>query len=163
MSNVISVRGLKKSYGANQAVASIDLTIEGGEIFALLGPNGAGKTTTVEILGGFRTRDAGDVSVLGTDPAIRGETARVWRNRIGIVLQSTSDAGDLSVRETVSHFAKYYSKPKDVAEVISVQPTSIFKIYKKESIDPEKVAALSKFFNLNLFDYYFSTYSSNCN
>lgn len=119
MSNVISVRGLKKNYGANQAVAGIDLTIEGGEIFALLGPNGAGKTTTVEILEGFRTRDAGDVSVLGTDPAIKGEAARVWRNRIGIVLQSTSDAGDLSVRETVSHFAKYYSKPKDVAEVVA--------------------------------------------
>lgn len=119
VSNVISVRGLKKSYGANQAVAGIDLTIEGGEIFALLGPNGAGKTTTVEILEGFRTRDAGDVSVLGTDPAIKGEAARVWRNRIGIVLQSTADAGDLSVRETISHFAKYYSKPKDVAEVVA--------------------------------------------
>ena len=98
MSNVISVRGLKKSYGSTQAVAGIDLTIAQGEIFALLGPNGAGKTTTVEILEGFRMRDAGDVSVLGTDPAIRGEAARVWRNRIGIVLQSTSDACDLSVQ-----------------------------------------------------------------
>lgn len=119
MSSVISVRGLEKSYESNKAVAGIDLTIEPGEIFALLGPNGAGKTTTVEILEGFRNRDRGEVTVLGVDPAIKGEAARNWRNRIGIVLQSTSDAGDLSVSETVAHFAKYYSNPRNVDEVIN--------------------------------------------
>ena len=118
MSSVINVRGLEKSYGSNQAVAGIDLTIEQGEIFALLGPNGAGKTTTVEILEGFRDRDSGEVSVLDTDPGVKGEQARKWRNRIGVVLQSTNDAGDLSVFETVSHFAKYYSNPRDADEVI---------------------------------------------
>lgn len=116
--NVISVRGLKKSYGSTQAVAGIDLSISQGEIFALLGPNGAGKTTTVEILEGFRTRDSGDVSVLETDPEIKGAAGRIWRNRIGIVLQSTSDAGDLSVQETVAHFAKYYANPRSVDDVI---------------------------------------------
>lgn len=116
--NVISVRGLKKSYGSTQAVAGIDLSIAQGEIFALLGPNGAGKTTTVEILEGFRTRDSGEVSVLDTDPSIKGTVGRIWRNRIGIVLQSTSDAGDLSVHETVAHFAKYYANPRSVDEVI---------------------------------------------
>jgi len=119
MSSVINVRGLAKSYGSNQAVAGIDLSIAQGEIFALLGPNGAGKTTTVEILEGFRNRDSGEVTVLGTDPAVKGEAGRIWRNRIGIVLQSTSDAGDLSVRDTVAHFAKYYSNPRDVDEVVS--------------------------------------------
>ena len=118
MSSVINVRGLEKSYGANKAVAGIDLRIESGEIFALLGPNGAGKTTTVEILEGFRNCDRGEISVLGVDPAVKGEAARIWRNRIGIVLQSTSDAGDLSVYETVSHFSKYYSNPRKVEEVI---------------------------------------------
>jgi ABC-2 type transport system ATP-binding protein len=118
MSSVINVRGLEKSYGSNKAVAGIDLTIQSGEIFALLGPNGAGKTTTVEILEGFRNRDRGEISVLGVDPAVKGEAARIWRNRIGIVLQSTSDAGDLSVFETVSHFSKYYSNPRNVEEVI---------------------------------------------
>jgi ABC-2 type transport system ATP-binding protein len=117
--NVISVRGLKKSYGSTQAVAGIDLTIASGEIFALLGPNGAGKTTTVEILEGFRTRDSGEISVLNTDPAVKGEAGRIWRNRIGIVLQSTSDAGDLSVQDTVAHFAKYYANPRNVDEVVS--------------------------------------------
>jgi len=119
MSSVINVRGLEKSYGSNRAIAGIDLNIEPGEIFALLGPNGAGKTTTVEILEGFRNRDSGEVTVLGVDPAIKGEAARNWRDRIGIVLQSTSDAGDLSVSETIAHFAKYYSKPRNVEEVIN--------------------------------------------
>lgn len=118
MSSVINVRGLEKSYGSNKAVAGIDLTIKSGEIFALLGPNGAGKTTTVEILEGFRNRDRGEISVLGVDPQVKGAAARIWRNRIGIVLQSTSDAGDLSVFETVSHFSKYYSNPRNVEEVI---------------------------------------------
>ncbi len=117
--SVIEVKGLKKSYGAVHAVQGLDLTIEAGEIFALLGPNGAGKTTTVEILEGFRSRDAGSVTVLGFDPQSRGHAAREWRNRIGIVLQSAADAGDLTVIETINHFSGYYSNPRNVDEVIA--------------------------------------------
>ena len=117
--NVIEVQGLHKSYADTKAVDGIDLTISKGEIFALLGPNGAGKTTTVEILEGFRKADSGSISVLGFDPATRGVQSRIWRNRIGIVLQSTADAGDSTVQETLSHFAKYYSNPRDVDEVIN--------------------------------------------
>jgi ABC-2 type transport system ATP-binding protein len=117
--NVIEVQGMHKSYADTKAVDGIDLTIAHGEIFALLGPNGAGKTTTVEILEGFRKADSGSISVLGFDPAHQGIQSRIWRNRIGIVLQSTAGAGDLSVIETLSHFAKYYSKARDVDEVIT--------------------------------------------
>ena len=120
MSTVISVSGLRKSYGSTHAVDGLDLAIEQGEIFALLGPNGAGKTTTVEILEGFRDRDAGEVKVLGFDPATKGKAGQDWRDRIGIVLQSTHDAGDLTVLESVSHFAKYYQSPKDAREVIEL-------------------------------------------
>ena len=120
MSTVISVSGLRKSYGSTHAVDGLDLTIEQGEIFALLGPNGAGKTTTVEILEGFRDRDGGEVKVLGFDPATKGRTGQIWRDRIGIVLQSTADAGDLTVYESVSHFATYYENPKDPREVIEL-------------------------------------------
>ncbi len=116
---VIEVRGLRKSYASLEAVRGIDLSITKGEIFSLLGPNGAGKTTTVEILEGFRTRDAGEVKVLGFDPATQGRASREWRNRIGIVLQSTSDAGDLTVSETISHFSGYYSNPRNPEEVIA--------------------------------------------
>jgi ABC-2 type transport system ATP-binding protein len=120
VSTVISVSGLRKSYGTNAAVAGVDLSIEQGEIFALLGPNGAGKTTTVEILEGFRDRDSGDVKVLGFDPATKGAAGQAWRDRIGIVLQSTNDAGDLTVLESVSHFARYYKSSKDPHEVIEL-------------------------------------------
>jgi ABC-2 type transport system ATP-binding protein len=120
MSKVISVAGLRKSYGSNTAVDGLNLEIEQGEIFALLGPNGAGKTTTVEILEGFRDRDSGEVRILDFDPSTKGSAGQQWRNRIGIVLQSTSDAGDLTVFESVSHFATYYENPKDPREVIEL-------------------------------------------
>lgn len=118
MKQVIEVKGLKKSYGGLVAVNGVDLSVAQGEIFALLGPNGAGKSTTVEILEGFRERDSGDVKVLDTDPAIGGIAARQWRNRIGIVLQSSNDAGDLTVTESIKHFSHYYSHPRNVEEVI---------------------------------------------
>ena len=120
----ISVRGLRKTYtskanGSKDAVAGINLDVKAGEIFAILGPNGAGKTTTVEILEGYRDRDGGEVSVLGQDPAKLGSDSWSWRNRIGIVLQSTNDSQDLSVAETVHHFANYYSNPRDPEAVIN--------------------------------------------
>lgn len=114
--SIVKVAGLTKSYGDLTAVAGIDLTINQGEIFALLGPNGAGKTTTVEILEGFRERSSGNVLVLDVDPN-DGDSA--WRNRIGIVHQSSQDAGDLSVAETIHHFAKYYLNSRDPDEVIT--------------------------------------------
>lgn len=114
--SVVTVHGLTKQYGELNAVAGVDLTINQGEIFSLLGPNGAGKTTTVEILEGFRKRSSGSVSVLGVDPS-HGDSA--WRNRLGIVHQNSQDAGDLSVAETVHHFAKYYQNPRNADEVIS--------------------------------------------
>ena len=113
---VVQVRGLTKRYGELCAVDGVDLDIQRGEIFSLLGPNGAGKTTTIEILEGFRNRDSGEVSVLGVDPAL-GDSS--WRDRLGIVHQSSHDAGDLNVKETIAHFAEYYSKPRDAEEVIT--------------------------------------------
>ena len=120
MNSAIKVDHLRKSYGSLEVVKDLSLNIEVGEIFAILGPNGAGKTTTVEILEGFRTADSGAVSVLGIDPSIKGSEALAWRNRIGIVLQSSNDTLELSPREALSHFASYYSHPRDVADVISL-------------------------------------------
>jgi ABC-2 type transport system ATP-binding protein len=117
VSVAIEVRGLRKSYGDVEAVAGIDLSVGIGEVFALLGPNGAGKTTSVEILEGYRERSAGEVSVLGHDPAKR---ERAFRRRIGIVLQSTGIDPYLTVRETVDMFATYYPKPRNVDEVLEL-------------------------------------------
>src|SRR5438876_8462532 len=111
----ISVRGLRKSYGPLQAVCGIDFDVRPGEVFGLLGPNGAGKTTTVEILEGYRKRDAGEVEVLGVDPARAGGD---WRDRIGVVLQSSAMYQTLTVAESLGLFAGYYSSPRPGAEVV---------------------------------------------
>ena len=112
----MKVRGLRKEYPEHVAVRGLDLDIERGEVFALLGPNGAGKTTTVEILEGHRRRTAGEVLVLGEDPAAAG---RRWRSRLGIVLQTATDAAELTVAESVRHFASYYPSPRDPEETIA--------------------------------------------
>ena len=113
----VDVRGLRKQYGDVTAVDGIDLGIRRGEVFGLLGPNGAGKSTTVEILQGNRGRDAGEVSVLGADPATG---TRAWRSRVGIVWQDESAPAELTVDETVRHFARYYPRPRDPEEVIGL-------------------------------------------
>ncbi|NEE16341.1 ABC transporter ATP-binding protein [Streptomyces sp. SID7499] len=113
----VDVRGLRKRYGDLTALDGIDLGIRRGEVFGLLGPNGAGKSTTVEILQGNRDRDAGEVSVLGSDPAAG---TRAWRSRVGIVWQDESAPAELTVRETVRHFARYYPRPRDPEEVIGL-------------------------------------------
>ncbi len=113
----ISVRGLRKTYGELEAVRGVDFDIAEGEVFGLLGPNGAGKTTTVEILEGYRTRDAGEVTVLGHDPQRPG---REFRERIGVVLQHSELWPTLTVRETHKVFAGYYARPRDVDKVIEL-------------------------------------------
>jgi ABC-2 type transport system ATP-binding protein len=113
----IVVEDLRKSYGEFEALRGVSFEIAAGEVFGLLGPNGAGKTTTVEILEGYRKADAGSVSVLGQDPQ---HGSRAWRERLGIVLQSSSLYPNLTVRESLELFAGYYAAPRDVAEVIAL-------------------------------------------
>jgi ABC-2 type transport system ATP-binding protein len=113
----IEVRGLRKSYGPVEAVNGIDLSVRRGEVFALLGPNGAGKTTTVEILEGYRTRDAGEVRVLGFDPA---DAHRRFREQIGIVLQSTGVDMYLTVAETIDLYRAAYPDPRPLSEIIEL-------------------------------------------
>ena len=113
----VEVRGLTKRYGSIDAIRAVDLDVRVGEVFALLGPNGAGKTTTVEVLEGFRSRTAGEVRVLGEDPASAG---REWRSRIGLVLQSSQVADEVTVAEIVGHFAAFYPRPRSTAEVLEL-------------------------------------------
>jgi ABC-2 type transport system ATP-binding protein len=113
----IDVRGLCKRYGSYEAVRELDIAVRRGEVFGLLGPNGAGKTTTVEILEGYRSRDGGEVSVLGYDPAAR---AIDLRRRIGIVLQSGGIYSHITPREALRHWAGFYPHPRSVEEVLEL-------------------------------------------
>ena len=120
---VLDVRDLRMRYGSTDVLTGVSFTARPGEVLALLGPNGAGKTTTIEILEGFRLRSAGDVSVLGMDPA-RGDER--WRARIGVVLQSWRDHSKWHVRELLGHLGSYYAayaaegirRPWDVDDLI---------------------------------------------
>ena len=116
-SAAIEVRDLRKDYGPVEAVRGVSFDVERGEVFGLLGPNGAGKTTTVEILEGYRQRSAGDVRVLGHDPA---ERDRQLQQRVGIVLQSCGFYPRVTVREAVEHFSKAYERPRDPDETIDL-------------------------------------------
>jgi ABC-2 type transport system ATP-binding protein len=114
---VVSVRGLTKSYRDFEALKGVDFELRAGEVFGLLGPNGAGKTTTIEILEGYRRRDAGEVEVLGADPEAAGLD---WRGRIGVVLQSSAMYENITVAEQLDQFAGYYEHPRPVDEVIDL-------------------------------------------
>ena len=114
--SAVIVHALRKSYGTVDAVRGVDFEIEAGETFALLGPNGAGKSTTIEILEGYRSRSGGEVRVLGIDPAY-GSTA--WKARFGIVLQTSGENANVTVKEQLTHFARFYPHSRDVDEVIA--------------------------------------------
>jgi len=114
---MISVRGLSKVYGQQSALHDINLEVAAGETVAVLGPNGAGKTTLVEILEGFRSPSGGTVRVLGADPSTR---SRAWRDRIGVLLQTTSVEPQLTVREAVRMYRDLYSRPWPVDELLDL-------------------------------------------
>jgi ABC-2 type transport system ATP-binding protein len=115
--SAIRVEELRKRYGEEEALRGISFEIEEGEVFGLLGPNGAGKTTTVEILEGYRKRDGGEVEVLGFDPQ---RSERSFRERIGVVLQSSELWSTLTPIETLRMFAGYYPRPRAVDEVLTL-------------------------------------------
>ncbi|CAN5167451.1 ABC transporter ATP-binding protein [soil metagenome] len=115
MTNAIVASDLHKSYDGVEALRGVSFEVRAGEVFGLLGPNGAGKTTTVEILEGYRTRDSGEITVLGHDPAA---APRALRERIGVVLQQSEFTPLLTVQEVHRLFAGYYEQPRDVDDVI---------------------------------------------
>ncbi len=115
MDPVVSVAGLRKSYGDRERLHGISFEVHAGEILGFLGTNGAGKTTTIEILEGYRPYNGGTVSVLGVDPA---HATRSWRQRIGLVLQECELDPVYTVRETVTLFARYFRRPTDVAATL---------------------------------------------
>jgi len=113
----VETRGLTKHYGKTVAVKDLTLTVEPGEVYGFLGPNGAGKTTTIEILEGFGERDAGEVEVLGVDPA---HATSDWRQRVGIVMQESPGEQELTVREVMELYAGLYKEPRGVDDTLAL-------------------------------------------
>jgi len=110
----IRVRKLKKAYGPVEALKGTDLDIPRGSIFGLLGPNGAGKTTLIRLLIGSSRRDAGEISVLGLDPA-----REKWdlRRMIGYMPQEPALYDDLSARENMTFFGRAH-RGRDLARQV---------------------------------------------
>jgi ABC-2 type transport system ATP-binding protein len=117
MDTAIEVRSLRMAYGSTEVLHGIDLTVRRGEVFAVLGPNGAGKTTTIEILEGFRQRTGGVARVLGEDPQKAGPE---WRERIGVVLQSSTPESELTVSETLGLYGGFYRRPIATATLLEL-------------------------------------------
>ena len=113
----IDVCDLHKHYGDNLAVDGVSFNVAEGEVYALLGHNGAGKSTAVEILEGHRTRSSGSVSVLGFDPA---KAQREFRDRIGVVLQTSGVENEFTVREVIDLYASAYRRRRTLDEVIEL-------------------------------------------
>jgi ABC-2 type transport system ATP-binding protein len=116
---VVTVKGLRKSYGSVRAIDDVSFSVDRGEVFALLGPNGAGKTTSIEILEGFVKRDQGTVDVLGVDPGDRSRQ-RWLRTQIGIVLQELAVEPYFTVRQVLERNAGFFPTPRPVDQVIEL-------------------------------------------
>ena len=114
---VVVVDGLVKHYGSRAVLDGVSLTVATGELVALLGPNGAGKTTTVEIIEGYRTPDAGQARVLGTDPAGGGPAHRA---RVGLMLQGGGIDPRAEPRETLRQYGRFHADPRDADELLDL-------------------------------------------
>ena len=111
----VSVRGLRKSYGATHAVRDVSFDVAPGEILGILGPNGSGKTTTVECLQGLRHADGGEMRVLGLDPR---HQVQQLRRRIGSQLQDSALPDRLRVNEAIRLFASVGDGTADVPSLL---------------------------------------------
>jgi lipooligosaccharide transport system ATP-binding protein len=105
---VILARGLEKSYGQVQAVRGIDFEVEAGQCVGLLGPNGAGKTTTMRMIMGLTTPSGGELTVFGVPVEM---ITRRHKARIGLVPQDNNLDPDLSVRQNLEVYGRYFSLP----------------------------------------------------
>lgn len=115
METKVRVTGLRKRYGANEALRGVDFTLQAGEIFGLLGPNGAGKTTTLECVLGLREPDAGNVEICGLDAR---RFPREVKRKLGAALQSTALQDKITPREALDLFGAFYSEPEPTLRLL---------------------------------------------
>ena len=117
--SLAELAGVKKRYGAINALDGFDLEVRPGELLAVLGPNGAGKSTAISLLLGLREPDAGTARLFGKSP-LQIEV----RRRIGVMMQEVTLAGELKVREHIELIASYYPEPLPTEEVLRLTNTT---------------------------------------
>lgn len=110
MSEALVVSDVVKRFGEKTAVDGVSFAARQGEVLALLGPNGAGKSTTLNMCEGFLAPTAGEIRVLGIDPAAQPQKVR---DRIGIMLQGGGSYAGITVREMLKLAASYNVDPHD--------------------------------------------------
>jgi lipooligosaccharide transport system ATP-binding protein len=108
---LVHARGLVKRFGGFTAVAGIGFDLQRGEAFGFLGPNGAGKSSTMRMIGCVSPPSAGELTVLGLDPVADG---REIRSRLGVVPQEDTLDSELTVRENLLIYGRYFGLPRDV-------------------------------------------------
>jgi lipooligosaccharide transport system ATP-binding protein len=103
--SLVQARGLRKRFGAFEAVRGIDIDVWAGEVFGFLGPNGAGKSSTMRMIGCVSPRSDGELQVLGMDPDTDGPRIRA---RLGVVPQQDNLDLELSVRDNLHIYGRYF-------------------------------------------------------
>ena len=134
---ILKVDSLRKNYGSLAAVDGISFAVQPGECFGLLGPNGAGKTTTIRMLYGYTPRDTGQLEVFGLDI---DKGLREIKRRIGICQQEDSLDPDLSVRDNLVGYARYFAIPRQEAERRADQLLGFFALQNRAK---DRIAVLS--------------------
>ena len=134
---ILEVDALRKSYGTLNAVDGISFTVQPGECFGLLGPNGAGKTSTIRMLYGYTPRDSGRLELFGL--AIDRHLREI-KQRIGICQQEDSLDPDLSVRDNLVGYARYFSIPRKKAQHSADQLLDFFALRSRAN---DKITTLS--------------------
>lgn len=132
---LIRARGLTKAFGERTAVASIDFDVRDGEFFGFLGPNGAGKTTTMRMIAGVSPRTSGTLEIFGQDPDLHGSEIR---GRIGVVHQQETLDMELSVRENLLVFGRFFGMDRAAIATRADELLELFQLSDraKDQVEP---------------------------
>jgi len=134
---MVSARGLRKSFGTFEAVKGIDVEVRRGEAFGFLGPNGAGKSSTMRMIAAVSPPSGGTLEVLGLDPAEHGSAIR---SRLGVCPQDDTLDTELSVRENLLVYGRYFGLPRRDVAAKADELLEFFQLHEKAEARVESLS-----------------------